>query len=378
MIDGEGRYARLAAQLLKAQPAAEFPDREGRRDTVVAAMALAIAEKRRRRRTAIAVGAVLAAAAAVLLMVKVTAGNKAAGPFDAMTLSVEEHTGTGCVLVRDALQKPLLDGARLAEGDAIQAQAGSSTTLAFGNGTRVVLSAAGRLHVDELAATRRFSLGAGRLQARVAKLARGERFVVDTPDAEIEVRGTVFGIVVAPASGCGDQASRSTVEVSEGAVWVRSGTRQALLRPGESWTSPCADATSEPEPSPTMDAPPAAEKGPSAHSPRHPVAVPLRHAVAVPSRQPVAVKPSTTSAPPAAPVVSTVPPAVEATPAAVRESHLAEQNGLLSAAMAAEHGGDHATALDKLDQLIRRFPAGPLLESARAERQRILSAQPQR
>jgi hypothetical protein len=72
------------------------------------------------------------------------------------------------------------------------------------------------------------------------------------------------------------------------------------------------------------------------------------------------------------------PPEVESKAVPQRESHLAEQNALLSAAMAAEHAGDDATALGKLDQLIQRFPGGPLLESARAERQRILSAQPQR
>jgi hypothetical protein len=275
-------------------------------------------------------------------------------------LLVEEHTGVGNTLVRNALQKPLLDGVPLVEGDAIQSQEGSSTTLAFANGTRVTLSEAGRLQVDELAATRRFSLKAGHLQAHVAKLARGERFVVDTPDAEVEVRGTVFEVAVTSATGCGDRASSSTVEVKEGAVWVRSGTREVLLRPGASWTSPCASAATEPEARPTSDGTTAVDKRRGPHPAHHPVAV----------RRPSAQEPTPTVAP-----VPVAPPAVAATTAPQRESHLAEQNNLLSAAMAAEHAGDHATAIGKLDQLIQRFPAGPLLESARAEKQRILSAQ---
>jgi TolA-binding protein len=52
---------------------------------------------------------------------------------------------------------------------------------------------------------------------------------------------------------------------------------------------------------------------------------------------------------------------------------LAEQNDLFSAAMAAERQGQHAAALRRLDELISRFPSGPLSESARGERQRILS-----
>jgi hypothetical protein len=56
-------------------------------------------------------------------------------------------------------------------------------------------------------------------------------------------------------------------------------------------------------------------------------------------------------------------------------SRLAEQNDLFSAAMAAERQGQHDLALHQLDDLIARFPSGPLNESARAERQRILAAQ---
>jgi TolA-binding protein len=66
------------------------------------------------------------------------------------------------------------------------------------------------------------------------------------------------------------------------------------------------------------------------------------------------------------------PPLSPAPPAAV--SRLAEQNDLFSAALAAERQGQHDLALRKLDELVTRYPDGPLSESARAERQRILPA----
>ncbi len=368
MTEGVDRYARLAAQLLRAHSAqAEPPLTESRRDKLVAAMALAIAAKRRRRRAVMLGGIVLAAAAGILLLIKVGSNHKPAIPFPEATLLVEANTGPGNTLVRNDLQQRLVGGVRLVEGDSIEARKDGSATLGFANGTRVIVSAAGRLRVDELASTRRFSLQSGRLQAQVAKLGRGERFVIDTPDAEVEVRGTVFGISVEASEGCRGLTNRSTVAVSEGAVWVRSGTAQVLLHPGESWTSPCPDTpTTEaagPEVLPTVNGTSVAVSRPEprAAGRRTPAARPplqLDHAAAV--------------APPLP-----APPAPGEAPAPVRrESSLAEQNNLFTAAMAAEHQGDHATALGKLDQLIERFPTGPLLQSARAERERILSALP--
>ena len=61
--------------------------------------------------------------------------------------------------------------------------------------------------------------------------------------------------------------------------------------------------------------------------------------------------------------------------AAEPASQLAEQNDLLSSAMAAARAGQHDSALRRLDTLLARFPDGPLSETARIERQRIKSAQ---
>jgi hypothetical protein len=55
-----------------------------------------------------------------------------------------------------------------------------------------------------------------------------------------------------------------------------------------------------------------------------------------------------------------------------RLSNLAEQNDLFSEAMSAERRNQRAAALEKLETLLRKFPGGPLEESARAERRKLL------
>ena len=77
----------------------------------------------------------------------------------------------------------------------------------------------------------------------------------------------------------------------------------------------------------------------------------------------------------AAAVAAAVPPAEASLAPVAPVSSLAEQNDLFSAAMAAERKGQHGFALSKLDELMTRFASGPLFESARAERDRILAAQ---
>jgi hypothetical protein len=233
----------------------------------------------------------------------------------------------------------------------------------LGNGTRITLSSSGHLRVDDLSSTRRFSLFSGRLQAHVAKLAPGERFVVSTPDSEVEVRGTVFTVTVEDQpSSCRDSASSSAVHVSEGAVWVHSGDKQIVLQPGDTWVTPCLDQR--------IDHATASEA-----AARTPAAVPSPAAQSIRSgaHRPAAVRATSIAAP--APAQKELPLASGNPTPPASVSRLAEQNDLFSAAMAAERHGQHDLALRKLDELVTRYPGGPLSESARAEQQRILSAQ---
>ena len=370
---GDDRYARKAARLLRGsmERQAESQPADVRRDAVVAAMALAIAAKARRRRMVAVTAVVFAAAASVLLVFRLTGSSGLPGvkPDVDMALVVEQASGRGNQLERATSTQPLLDRGVLRVGDSVRSGADSSAILGFANGTRISLSSSAHLRVDDLGSTRRFSLFRGSLQARVAKLGQGERFIVSTPSSEVEVRGTVFTVEVDSApSRCRDTASKSSVHVSEGAVWVRSGDNQVVLQPGESWVTPCSDLEGVDEPS-------------AETTERGPVVAPVPAATAIRSgvHKSAAARVTSLVVPipsqKESPLVPGAAPAPSEPPAqAASLSHLAEQNDLFSAAMAAERQGQHDVALSKLDTLIRRYPGGPLSESARAERQRILSA----
>jgi hypothetical protein len=354
------RYARLAARLLAPEVATDEVAADEKRDAVVAAMALAMAAKRRRRRTLVA-GTVVALAAAASIALLVRPGRHAVTGAAPASLTVETMNGHGIELVREQAVQPLAPQAALFAGDVVRAAEGSTATLTTAAGTHLTLSSAAQLRVDRLSPSWRFSLSGGQLQAQVAKLGAGERFVVGMPEGEVEVRGTRFRVVVTtPAPGCGSAATRSTVAVDEGTVAVRAAGKELLLRPGESWASPCPEAA-------TGSAPPAAPSAPGTEAAASPSTPSL-----TPTPRP-APRAAAKHAPDATAV--TAPPAPPTLPAPAPVSRLAEQNDLFAAAMAAERQGQHDEALRRLDALLDRFPGGPLSESARAERQRILSAQ---
>jgi hypothetical protein len=354
----EDKYARLAARLLDSELAAsEPPSTDGRRDTIISEMALAIAGKAHRRRTLLAVGVTVAAAAAIVTLI-IRSGKPVQTGASASALTVEGAMGTGNLLVRAATAQTLPDLAALVPGDTVRSGEEGSATLATSNGTRLTLSRSSHLRVDQLAPTWRFSLVKGQLQAHVAKLGAGERFVVSTPDSEVEVRGTVFRVVVGNAPlDCRDAVSNSTVEVSEGVVSVRSAGKEVLLHPGESWSAPCAK---------TQAAAAEAAEATKAHS----------NLTVPPFIRPSMHHVSAAKIPAAAPAEALRNEPNPSLPMPI--SRLAEQNDLLSAAMAAERQGQHDIAMRQLDALLAHFPDGPLAESARAEKQRILSAQSQR
>jgi hypothetical protein len=369
MIEGESRYARLAARLLNEQQA-EDPQvpADVRRDAVVAALALAIAAKARRRRMVVLSAATLALAAGLAMVVRLAGGSSLTSAKPVATvraeLVVEHASGGGNQLMRAGATQPLPDMSVLAVGDSVRSGQDGMATLGYADGTRMTLSSSARLRVDDLGTTRRFSLSSGQLQAHVTKLGQGDRFIVSTPDSEVEVHGTVFTVAVdSSPSRCRNSASSSTVSVSEGAVWVRSGDKQIVLQPGESWATPCYE--------PRNSAADVAVRAPAVMPSQ--VGTPARSGV----HKSAATRVTSTAAPTQVqlefPVVPSLEPPHSPAPAP-SVSRLAEQNDLFSAAMTAERQGQHDLALRKLDELVTRYPGGPLSESARAERQRILSA----
>ena len=111
MIEGDSRYARLAARLLNQEQSESIQaPADVRRDAVVAALALAIAAKARRRRMVALSAATLALAAGVVLVVKLTGGSGLSGAKPVgvarAELVVEHATGSGNQLVRAGSTQP--------------------------------------------------------------------------------------------------------------------------------------------------------------------------------------------------------------------------------------------------------------------------------
>lgn len=167
-------------------------------------------------------------------------------------------------------------------------------------------------------------LDTGSARFDVVKLRPGERFIVKTADAEIEVRGTSFQITV--GEGACREAGRTQVEVFEGVVAVRHGSGDLVVTAGQRWpTAPCP-------------APPAPSAAPAIS---------------------VSVAPSTVAPP--------------SKPAATSSSELSAHNALWADAVAAKKRGDNPAALAGFTKYLAKYPHGFLAEAAEVERMRLLS-----
>jgi hypothetical protein len=201
--------------------------------------------------------------------------------------------------------------------------------------------------------SKRFAVESGRLTAKVAKLGAGERFVVATPDAEVEVRGTAFRVsVVTPDPGCGD-GTPTRLEVTEGVVVLRRAGGETRVAAGERWPE-CAEAAVLNAVAPPSLPPPLLPPSPAPST------------VEAPLRSPAPPSPSASPSPPS----SIAPPRVAA--AAAAGSKLPEQNDLYDSAMRDKNAGKTREALAALDRFLAAYPDGPLAESASAERFRLL------
>jgi hypothetical protein len=343
------RYAHLAAKTLargaandEAGTATALPDRTAS----VAAIERAL-RARGRRRLAPWIGWGVAAAAAVVLLAVgwrsmrsgETAGRAAAtnpgapGARPAETkLAVADVDGTGAAIEAADGAHPATVGDRIAAGTSVRVPGAGHLLLALDTGTRLRVGAASRVRLTALGATQRFDIESGTLEADVAKVPLGGRFIVATGDAEVEVKGTRFEVAVVSARSACAPFARTQVMVQEGVVVVRFAGGEERLPAGSVWPS-C----------------PLAAPAPAVHSARNRTA----HASA-----PVPDRPTPVAAP--------------------DPSTLAEQNDLFAAALAARRRGDVGEAIHWLDRLIARYPKGQLINSARAERQRLLDARGER
>ncbi len=355
-------FAKLATDLLAREKVAR-PDDSATRE---AAMSRAIAERirtrsRRRRALRAAAGIVLAAAAvlAVGRWTRSTAHAPSPPPpiaaIDAKAVGAPIHAA----VVRGSATSPLGPDAPIVVGDRVDVGEGGSATVALGDGSRVRAEAGSELRVESLAASRRFVLARGTMRADVHKLGAGERFVVATEDAEVEVHGTSFQVAVAEApDACA--STRTRVHVFEGVVAVRGLGDETKLYAGEDWPAACA---------------PTARAGHTATDAGTTVAAPAtqgdtpRATTAPPATPSVAVDPGASV--PTAPAARTA--VTPADPPRAPSTALAEQNRLFAEATAARRRGDDATAIATYGRLVERHPTGSLAEAAAVERMRLLA-----
>jgi hypothetical protein len=226
--------------------------------------------------------------------------------------------------------------AEITAGQLVQTPASGGASLQLSTGTNLTLAGDTQLRVQSQSAVERFALWRGELSARVAKLADGQRFILQTPDAEVEVRGTRFVVTVLEHGDACSSATRTRVHVTEGIVEVRSTLGLARLSAGQSWPAGCGVEEAQ-TPHPTL--PPTVQPLPAA------------------SQQRRAAAPDSGETP------------------SERASALVRQNDLFAEAVARRRLGDVSAALGAYQQLMREYPSSPLAENAAVERLRLLSQQ---
>jgi len=293
-------------------------------------------------------GAGTVAAAAALVLVALGARRLSPLPATALVAIDASPAGRGAALRGGSSDQPLPMRSQLGAGQRIETPVDGGASLKLSTGTSMDLSGSTSFQVDSQGAVQRFSLQRGELVAHVAKLTAGQRFIVATPDAEVEVRGTRFRTrVLERGEACGD-GSRTRLMVTEGVVEVRRAGAAIFVKAGEHWPSDCASLET-----------PAADK-PSAST-----------AAVVPTD--VASKARLASAARSAAEANGAAASSDSRPAPERASALAEQNDLFAEGVALRRLGDVSGALRVFQSLIARFPRSPLAENALVERMRALS-----
>ncbi len=341
------RYARISARLLADAPEAKLEVTDTQRVRAIAVIADTLAAKTKRRaRRGWALACVGAAAATVLGYVGVHQGLSLRSASGTQTVSaVVVSSGSGNAITNQAGTQPLLNAATLPQGGHLVAGANGGATVRLSSGTELSVEHDTNVEFEDAGPVQRFFLGQGVLEAKVAKLTREQRFIVRTPDAEIEVRGTVFRVeIVDPDAACAGGA-RTRVSVTEGLVEVRGAGASTYVHPGESWPAGC----SAPHPLASVS------EGTRSVLPSH-------------------AEPATVANERPANDGETAAPAPQALRASKETSSIALQNELFADAAAARRRGDNAGALASFEALLSRYPQSPLAESATVQRMRLLES----
>jgi FecR protein len=331
------RFASLASKVLSrvGSDPIPSPDPDDRARTIDA-IAVAIAARGRQRRVRQWWGGVAAAAsiaaggfAATKLYVhrEAPVAVAPASPSAAPVAAIVAHpVGGSSSVVVSGMQLALDDGRPVAAGSRVVTPADGRATLSFATGSTVLLREGTDMTVGGDGDDQVLRLDAGSIELHVAKVKPGGRFLVDTVDSEVEVRGTRFRVAVVPGDATCGAGARTRVAVTEGVVVVRHGATEDRIAAGEQWPAACTTAP--------------------------------RRATAAASRGSQGPSQGGTTA---------------------GDSRLGEQNDLFAAAIAARRRGDASGALAALDRFLASYPASPLAEGATVERMRLLhSTSPER
>ena len=341
---------RHIARILAADSASQDAPHVSDRDETISAIAAAI-RARARRRKHVRWALSLSAAAALLVAVGSAAwmhrpmpttsrGPEARNSATAIApyagAAVVQAVGGGVTVATGDRTARLDTGATINAGSRVVALRDGTATLVLPSGTRLTLDGGGDLAFLGQEKTQLFVLGAGAVRADVAKLHEGERFLIRTSDAEIEVHGTSFRVAHAPPDASCGAGTTTRVTVLEGVVTVRGASgAEVFVRAGELWPSGCganatADTGTKPSPLPVT----AVSSAPSsARSPHASSAV-------LPPKDPA--------------------------------SALAAQNDMFAQAMTEKRNGKPQAAVSTFEGLLGKYPASPLAESATAERMKLL------
>jgi hypothetical protein len=369
------RQARAEAEA--SAPAAAPPDQE----RLVSAVAEALRARARRRvlaRRAVAAAVTTFAAAAAVALVAGTPWRSAGAPGEPMVaaparadraLTVAGADDGAGALAPGAGPVALRRGMAVAAGLTLRAPAAGEVRVATADGTSLALEAGGELTVAESGATQRFALRAGAVTARVSRQFAGERFIVDTSDAEVEVHGTAFRVAVVPGvAGCGG-GTTTRVSVLEGVVRVRAGGREATVARGGVWPEGCAVTAANDH---VVERPRLMVASLRAHAARARAADRIIEAAPEQPAPQIATVTAPAAPAPAAPVASGehAPAAAPAPPA----SSLGAENDLFAAAVRAKKQGRASESARLFGELVSAHPSSPLVESAMAQRMKVLAA----
>jgi ferric-dicitrate binding protein FerR (iron transport regulator) len=321
------RYARVTSRFLAryAGSACEDPPSPEARGAAVALMERAIAARARAHNVtrwtaalgaAAAIGATLGAWREIHRPSAVTTtSTHAARPPQSATV-VAYPLGAGASLWLDGSRVPLSEGGNLAPGSRVETPANGRAAFAFASGTNGILGESGDLTVAGDDAMQVLRLDSGWVDLHVAKVLADRRFLVSTPDADVEVRGTKFRVSLGPSNAaCGDRALTHIV-VTEGVVIVRHAGADKRVAAGEQWSSDCA--------------------------------------------------------PPVETAASALPSALPSANTESIASTLGAQNDLFAAGILATHRGDRQIAIGTFDRFLALYPGSPLAQSAAVERMRLL------